>query len=56
LKGNKLRYEQLEEKLKASGEPQISTTDSDARALLVQGQVEISFNLKRQSMPNTIWW
>jgi hypothetical protein len=39
LKGNKLRYEQLEEKLKASGEPQISTTDSDARALLVQGQV-----------------
>jgi hypothetical protein len=57
LKGNKLRYEQLEEKLKASGEPQISTTDSDARALLVQGQVvEISFNLKPQSMPNTIWW
>ncbi|WP_370628731.1 IS1182 family transposase [Flavobacterium sp. SOK18b] len=47
LKGNKLRYEQLEEKLKASGEPQISTTDSDARALLVQGQVvEISFNLQ----------
>jgi hypothetical protein len=56
LKGNKLRYEQLEEKLKASGEP-ISTTDSDARALLVQGQVvEISFNLQAQSMPNTIWW
>jgi hypothetical protein len=47
LKGNKIRYEQLEEKLKASGEPQISTTDSDARALLVQGQVvEISFNLQ----------
>jgi hypothetical protein len=37
----------LEEKLKASGEPQISTTDSDARALLVQGQVvEISFNIQ----------
>ena len=37
----------LEEKLKASGEPQISTTDSDARALLVQGQVvEISFNMQ----------
>jgi hypothetical protein len=55
LKGNKLRYEQLEEKLKASGEPQISTTDSDARALLVQGQVvEISFNLKRQSMPTNL--
>ncbi|MDD2673836.1 MAG: transposase, partial [Flavobacterium sp.] len=47
LKGNKLRYEQLEEKLKASGEPQISTTDNDARALLVQGQVvEISFNIQ----------
>jgi hypothetical protein len=40
-----LRYEQLEEKLKESGEPQISTTDSDARALLVQGQV-ISFNIQ----------
>lgn len=47
LKQNKLRYELLEEKLKASGEPQISTTDSDARALLVQGQVvEISFNIQ----------
>jgi transposase len=47
LKKNKLGYELLEEKLKASGEPQISTTDSDARALLVQGQVvEISFNMQ----------
>lgn len=47
LKGNKLRYELLEENLIASGEPQISTTDSDARALLVQGQVvEISFNIQ----------
>ena len=47
LKNNKIRYELLEEKLKASGEPQISTTDSDARALLVQGQVvEISFNIQ----------
>jgi transposase len=47
LKENKLRYELLEEKLKASGEPQISTTDNDARALLVQGQVvEISFNIQ----------
>lgn len=47
LQQNKIRYELLEEKLKASGEPQISTTDSDARALLVQGQVvEISFNLQ----------
>lgn len=47
LKQNKLRYELLEEKLKASGESQISTTDSDARSLLVQGQVvEISFNIQ----------
>jgi hypothetical protein len=33
LKKNKIRYELLEEKLKASGEPQISSTDTDARAL-----------------------
>jgi hypothetical protein len=47
LQQNKLGYEQLEEKLKASGESQISTTDSDARALLVQGQVvEIAFNMQ----------
>lgn len=47
LQQNTIRYELLEEKLKASGEPQISTTDSDARALLVQGQVvEISFNIQ----------
>nr|WP_315197063.1 transposase [uncultured Flavobacterium sp.] len=47
LKQSKIRYELLEEKLKASGEPQISTTDNDARALLVQGQVvEISFNIQ----------
>jgi hypothetical protein len=35
IKKNKLRYELLE-KLKG-GQPQISTTDQDARALLVQG-------------------
>ncbi len=47
LQQNKIRYELLEEKLKESGEPQISTTDNDARALLVQGQVvEISFNIQ----------
>ena len=47
LKTNKIRYELLEEQLKASGEPQVSTTDGDARALLVQGQVvEISYNLQ----------
>jgi hypothetical protein len=47
LKKNKIRYELLEEKLQASGEAQISTTDEDSRALLVQGQVvEISYNIQ----------
>lgn len=47
LKQNKIKYELLEEQLKTSGEPQISTTDADARALLVQGQiVEVSFNIQ----------
>jgi transposase len=47
LKQNKINYELLEEQLKASGEPQISTTDPDARALLVQGQVvEVSYNMQ----------
>jgi hypothetical protein len=47
LKQNKICYELLEEKLEASGEPQVSTSDSDASALLVQGQVvEISFNIQ----------
>jgi len=47
LQQNKLHYEILEEQLQASGEPQISTTDQDARALLVQGQVvEVSYNLQ----------
>jgi hypothetical protein len=37
----------LEEQLIASGKPQISTTDPDARALLVQDQVvEISYNMQ----------
>ena len=47
LKKNKLHYEVLEAKLKASEQPQISTTDGDARALLVQGVVvEISYNIQ----------
>lgn len=47
LKKNKIRYELLEEKLKVSGEPQISTTDADSRALLVQGVVvEVSYNIQ----------
>jgi radical SAM protein with 4Fe4S-binding SPASM domain len=45
LKKHQLKYESLREELVATGEPQISTTDPDARALLVQGQVvEIGYN------------
>lgn len=47
LKTNRIKYELLETKLKTSGEPQISTTDEDSRALLVQGQVvEVSYNIQ----------
>lgn len=47
LKTNRIKYELLEEKLKASGDTQVSTTDEDARALLVQGQVvEVSYNIQ----------
>jgi transposase len=47
LQQNKIKYELLEKQLKTSGEPQISTTDADARALLVQGQVvEVSYNIQ----------
>ena len=47
LKESKINYEALQEKLEQSGEPQISTTDEDARALLVQGQVvEVCYNLQ----------
>lgn len=47
LKANKIKYEVLSEALNQSQEPQISTTDPDARALLVQGQVvEVSYNMQ----------
>jgi len=47
LKQNKINYQLLQEQLQASGEPQVSTTDPDARALLVQGQVvEVSYNIQ----------
>lgn len=47
LKNNKIKYELLEQELQQSGAPQISTTDKDSRALLVQGQVvEISYNMQ----------
>lgn len=47
LRGNKIKYEQLSKAIEASEEPQVSTTDPDARALLVQGQVvEVSYNVQ----------
>jgi transposase len=47
LKERRIDYELLEKRLQESGEPQISTTDPDARALLVQGQVvEVSYNIQ----------
>ena len=47
LKINKLKYDTLQKQLDESGEPQVSTTDADARALLVQGQVvEVSYNMQ----------
>jgi transposase len=47
LANNKIKYELLKEKLIDSNDTQISTTDSDARALLVQGQVvEVSYNMQ----------
>jgi transposase len=47
LKDRKINYQALEKLLQDSGDTQISTTDADARALLVQGQVvEISHNMQ----------
>ncbi|MEG3882291.1 IS1182 family transposase [Microcoleus sp. herbarium7] len=45
LKTQKLKYDTLQTQLQQSNEPQVSTTDKDARALLVHGQVvEVSYN------------
>lgn len=47
LKHNKIKYELLQEQLENSGEPQISTTDTESRALLVHGQVvEVCYNVQ----------
>jgi transposase len=47
LKANKIKYETLGAVLTTTDQPQVSTTDSDARALLVQGQVvEVSYNVE----------
>jgi transposase len=45
LQRHKIQYELLQTHLTQTGETQVSTTDSDARALLVQGQVvEVCYN------------
>lgn len=47
LKTAKLKYEALEKQLDNTIEPQVSTTDPDARALLIHGQVvEVSYNVQ----------
>lgn len=45
LKTQKIKYDTIQEQLNHSNEPQVSTTDADARALLIHGQVvEVSYN------------
>jgi transposase len=47
FQSNKINYQILQEQLTQSGQTQISTTDPDSKALLVQGQVvEVSYNLQ----------
>lgn len=47
LKSNRLKYELLQQQLEANNESQVSTTDPDSRALLVQGQVvEVCYNVQ----------
>ncbi len=47
LKTQKIKYESLTTQFEQSGEPQVSTTDADARALLIHGQVvEVSYNIQ----------
>lgn len=47
LKTHKIKYEQLAKQIEASKESQVSTTDPDARALLVRGVVvEVGYNVQ----------
>lgn len=47
LKTHKIKYEQLARQIEERGEPQVSTTDPDARALLVRGVVvEVGYNVQ----------
>jgi transposase len=43
----KRKYKQIEKQLHASGEDQISTTDPDARSMIIHGQVvEVAYNVQ----------
>jgi transposase len=45
LKEKEIKYHQIASQLEQTGEPQVSTTDPDSRALLIHGQVvEVSYN------------
>lgn len=47
LQEHKIKYEQLQKQMEASGDVQVSTTDPDARALLVRGVVvEVGYNIQ----------
>lgn len=47
LKTHKIKYEQIQKELASREEPQVSTTDPDARALLVRGVVvEVGYNVQ----------
>lgn len=47
LKQNKIKYGLLAKQMDDSRSPQVSTTDADARALLVQGQVvDVCYNMQ----------
>jgi len=47
LAGARIKYELLEKEIQQTGQQQVSTTDSDSRAMLVQGQVvEVAYNVQ----------
>ena len=47
LKLRREKYEQLEKKLKETGKDQVSTTDPEARQLIIRGQItEVAYNVQ----------
>lgn len=47
LKERRKKYEDLEKKLKETGEDQISTTDDEARLIMIRGQItEVAYNVQ----------